>query len=74
MKILKNWWNKRKKKEQDRIAREIRSEFEVVEKCGILYLTHNGVAFERMTSDITASDVAEMLNMARDTAQEYRKL
>lgn len=72
MNVLKKWWSNRQKKEQDKIAESIRNEFEVVEKSGILYLIHNGVAFARIDADAKAIDVAEKLNEARDTAQEFR--
>ena len=74
MKILNKWWSDRKKKEQDRIASEIRKEFEVVEKDGVLFLTHNGVAFDQIDKDTPANGIASKLNIARDTAQAFRVL
>lgn len=74
MNFLNEWWNGRKRKYQDRIANEICNEFEVVEKGGVLFLTHNGVAFDQIDKDTPAREIAMKLNMARDTAQAYRKL
>lgn len=74
MKILSRWLSDYKKKVQDRIAMEMRKEFEVVEKDGTLFLTHNGVAFDQIDRDTPAHEIAMKLNTARDTAQTYRML
>ncbi len=71
MEILSRWLNDHKKKVQDRIAMGMRKEFEVVEKDGTLFLTHNGVAFDQIGKDTPAREIAMKLNTARDTAQAY---
>lgn len=72
MNFLKEWWQDRKIKEQERITDSIRMEFEVVEKGGFLFLTHNGVAFDQIDKDTPAREIAMRLNTARDTAQKFR--
>lgn len=63
-------------KEQNRLQKEaqLKSEFKVVERDGYLWLTHLGVAFKRIDSDMPAMEVANLLNDARNTAVEFEKL
>lgn len=72
--FIKEWLVRRKRKDEQQRIRYLREEFDVEEKCGVIYLTHNGVAFERIDTDTSANDIAEKLNAARNTAQEYRTL
>lgn len=74
MNYLKKWWTDRVAKREEEITQIIRDEFRVVEKSGILFLTHNGVAFEQIAGDAPASEIAGKLNTARNVAQTYRTL
>lgn len=74
MNYLKSWWNNRQKKEKQALTNAIRSEFEVTERNGVLFLTHDGVAFKQIPCEMAALEIAKMLNIARDTAQTYRDL
>lgn len=64
------------KKEQSRLQDEaqLKSRFKVVERNGLLWLTHCGVAFMKVASLAKAEDVAKALNDARNTAVEFEKL
>lgn len=63
-------------REQSRLQKEsrLRAEFNVVERDGYLWLTHQGVAFSRIDLNMQAIDVASMLNDARETAVEFERL
>lgn len=74
MNWIKKWWDKRVAKREEEVRQMIRDEFKVVERSGILFLTHNGVAFEQIANDTPASEIADLLNNARDVAQTYRTL
>lgn len=71
---IKQLWHLCDAKAEQKRIRYLIEEFDVEEKCGAIYLTHNGVAFERIDSDMQAGAVADKLNAARQTAQEYRTL
>lgn len=74
MNYLKKWWAKKKAARENEIKEMIRGEFDVVEKSGVLFLTHNGVAFEQIPAEAPAAEVATMLNGVRTVAQTYRQL
>lgn len=64
------------RKERQRLQEEarLRSEFSVVERGGYLWLTHDGVAFMKISSVAYAADAVKELLIARDTAVEFKKL
>lgn len=72
MNWLKKWWNNRKEKQEQEIKKIICNEFKIVEKEGVLYLTHNGVAFQQIGKNTTAQTVASELNRTRAVAQLFR--
>lgn len=74
MNIIKKWWKNYQAKNEQEITESIKNEFKVVEKSGCLFLTHDGVAFEQIDSDTPANIIAEKLNIARETAGNYRVL
>lgn len=65
-----------RKKEQWLLQDEsnLRSSFKVEEKAGHLWLTHNGVAFMKVGELRQASDIAGMLNKARECAVEFERI
>lgn len=50
------------------------SQFQVKERGGSLWLTHDGVAFMEMSKDTTSAEVAELLNTARMSAITFERL
>lgn len=54
--------------------KEIRGQFKVVERGGVLYLTHNGTAFKIIGTDTCATDIATALEDARNAAVDYEGL
>ena len=59
MNWITNWWNNWKKKAEDERSQYLREEFKVVERCGVLFLTHNGVAFEQIAADTPTTEIAD---------------
>lgn len=64
------------KKEQwnNQETERVKSDFKVMERGGILFLTFNGVAFAEMEGKATANEIAEALNLARETATKFERL
>lgn len=52
---------------------DLRMEFDITERDGFIYLTHNGVAFMKASGDTCADSLSLMLNGARETAIKYAK-
>lgn len=73
MKTIKQWWNERKAQARDRELESIRRSFNVVEKGGKLYLTHQGYAFAAMQSCDSAEIIAARLEDARYAAIEFEE-
>lgn len=74
MKKLKETISAYKRKAQFERESEIKAQFEVVERKGNLWLTHNGVAFMKVASLAKAEDVAKDLNNARECAVEFIRI
>lgn len=64
------------KKEECRKNHEdsIRNSFDITERGGIMWLTHNGVAFMKIASLSQAGDITKTLNEARACAVEFERL
>lgn len=71
MKKLKEYFKDYKSKEKKRREQELRSEFKVVARGGVLWLTHNGVAIYEFSDDTTASHIARRLSEAQDTSVNF---
>lgn len=69
--IRKN--NKRLKNIDDK-KNEIRKEFNVTERDGSLWLTHNDTAFMKVSSLSPAESVTSELNRVRESAVEFARL
>lgn len=74
MQTIKEYIRNKKEKAQSQYEADVRADFRVVEKGGFLWLTHQGIAFMKVESTSKASDVAQRLAHARDTAIEYENL
>lgn len=73
MKKLKEIIAMRKCKIENAKTMEICMEFEVVERNGSLWLTHNGVAFSKVNPLASATEISELLNQSREAAIEFKK-
>lgn len=74
MKTIEQWWNSHKNKNRINEVRNIRSDFKICERNGLIYLTHNGYAFATMPKHATADEIATKLNEARQAALEFEGL
>lgn len=74
MKNLREIIDARKQKAQFERESELKADFRVVERNGVLWLTHMGVAFMKVAALAKAEDVAKELNNARETAIEFERL
>lgn len=74
MNKIKEYINARKQKAQFEHEAQIKSEFKVVERNGLLWLTHDGVAFMKIANLAQAEDITKELNKARECAVEYERL
>lgn len=74
MKTFSQIIDERKEKIRLQNEADIKSEFSVKERAGFLWLTHNGIAFMKINGNANASDVARMLNTARDCAVEFERI
>ena len=74
MKNFKKYISDRKEKYRMQYEANIRSDFKVQEKSGSLWLTHNGIAFMKVDENANASDVAKLLNTARNCAVDFEGL
>ncbi len=71
MNLVKKFITERRLKVKEERDMQIKRQFEVVERGNILWLTHDGVAFQKIPDGKTATEVAEMLNAARMAATSY---
>lgn len=71
MNFFKKWWKKCQDEEMKRRAESILSDFKVVEKDGVIWLTHLGFAFKEMPYNLNAAEIAKEIQNARQTAIRY---
>ena len=69
-----NLLNQKRIKRIVRDNEQIRQEFDVEERDGSLWLTHQGIAFLKVSSLANAHDVAMELNKVREYAIEFKSL
>ena len=74
MNAIEQWWNNHKNQNRINEAKNIRSDFKVCARNGLIYLTHNGCAFAVMPPHATADEIAFKLNEARQAALEFEGL
>lgn len=74
MNFIQKHIQKRRKRYEATIESRIKDEFGVIEKGGSLWLTHDGRAFMRIGSEMTADGIAELLGDARIAAVTYASL
>ena len=74
MDSIKQYIAEKRAQSQRQKEENLRNEFEVVERGGYLWLTHEGVAFMKCDSLSYSGDVASELKKVRTTAIEFAKL
>lgn len=74
MKTIKEYFADKKEKYRLQHEEYLRDSFDVTERGGHMWLTHNGVAFMKVGELSQASDIAGMLNNAREYAVEFERL
>lgn len=74
MKKIRDFIEDRKNKARLQNEANLRSDFKVVERGGFLWLTHNGVAFMRVSNLAQAEEVTKELNKARECAVEFERI
>lgn len=74
MKTIKELIERRKDKYRRQAEVNLKSEFKVKERGGILYLTHNDVAFKIIDTNASAADIAMALEEARAAAINFEGL
>lgn len=77
MKKFKQYWEslkaEYKRKSSDRMIRRINESFNVTEKGGKVYLSHDGCVFYEFTDNERVSDIVESLKEARSAVINYYK-
>lgn len=68
--IIANYKDRKRNEDID----DLKSEFKVVERDGVLYFTHLGVAFAKIAPTAHSEDIATALNHARNIAVEFEAL
>lgn len=71
MKKLKEYFKDYKSKEKKRREQELRSEFKVVARGGVLWLTHNGVAVFEFKDNASASFVTNSLAEVQEISVKF---
>lgn len=74
MKKLKKWIESSKAKRRCNERKLLMSEFDVAEHGGYLWITHKGVAFEKVSDYASAKEIATLLNRSRTIAVEFEQL
>lgn len=74
MKSIKVFFENERLKYRQKYETEIRECFDVTERGGYMWLTYNGVAFKKFDGSLSADEVAQTLNQARDEAVEFIRL
>lgn len=74
MKKLIKWWNDHKEKSKRKAIEAFKTDYKVSERNGKIYLVHQGYAFAVLPEEMTAAEIANELNNARNAALEYEGL
>lgn len=74
MNRLIKWWNDRKESSKKKAIEAFKTDYKVSERNGKIYLVHSGYAFAVLPDEITAAEIANELNNARNAALEYEGL
>lgn len=74
MKTIKECLQSIKQEHRSARAAALRESFDVTERDGHLWLTHDGVAIQKFKEIATAGAVAAMLKQARECAIAYERL
>lgn len=75
-KLFEAWQSHTDKRKQNALqmrVNTIRSEFQVCERNGKLYLVNYDTAFEEISPDATAEEIVKLLFQARAAAEEFEK-
>ena len=77
MKKLKLFWESLKaeyrRKNSERMIRRINESFNVIEKGGRVFLTHDGCVFCEFAENERVADIVESLNDARTAVKNFYK-
>ena len=77
MKKLKHFWESLKaeyrRKNSERMIRRINESFNVTEKGGRVFLTHDGCVFYEFAENERVADIVESLNSARTAVKNFYK-
>lgn len=65
---IAEWRDTRRQRAARQSNQLIADEFDIVEHLGSIYLTHCGVAFDCIDPATPATDIADRINAARQTA------
>lgn len=74
METIKKYISNQKEKSRLQKETQLKSEFKVVERGGLLWLTHQNVAFMKISSYTNTEDIVKDLIKARNCAIEFDKL
>lgn len=74
MKRLIKWWNDQKENSKRKAIAAFKADYKVSESNGKIYLMHQGRAFAVLPGEMTAVEIANELNNARNAALEYEGL
>lgn len=74
MNFIKNYIQNRRKKDEATKDARLKAEFEVTEKNGMLWLTHDGRAFARIEDGKTADEISRLLSEARIAAITFERI
>lgn len=74
MNNLIKWWNDRKEAAKRKAIEAFKTDYKVSERNGKIYLVHQGRAFAVLPDEMTAAEMANELNNARNAALEYEGL
>lgn len=74
MNRLIEWWNSRRELSKKKAIEAFKSDYKVSERNGKIYLVLQGYAFAVLPDKMTAGEIANKLNNARNAALEYEGL
>lgn len=71
--LIKKWWYSRKQEMQINHCDNIRSQFQVDERNGELYILCGGIAVKCMSPDSSAQEICDTIDTMRSAALQYDK-
>lgn len=74
MNRLIKWWNDQKENSKIKAIKAFKADYKVSERNGKIYLVYQGHAFAELPEEMTAAEIANELDNARNAALEYEGL